>query len=436
MSGSVGKTFAKYVSFHVLGMLGFSCYILADTFFISMGLGADGLTALNLSIPPYSLLIGIALMIAMGGATEYAIRKARGEQQEAGRIFAHALGMAAVAGILFLLAGILGADWIARAMGSNPATYVMTKVYLRTFLCFAPAFFINYVLVNFVRNDGAPRRAMIAQLVSSLSNVVLDYVFILLFRWGMFGAAFATGLSPLISMAILAGHFCRVNNSLRPVRGRLTLGRVGGILFLGVPSFITEMASGLVIFVLNWIVLGLAGNAGVAAYGVVANIALVATTLFNGVAHGIQPMVSEFHAKGQLAAIRWTLGLAVGTVLTLAVVLYGSIFLWHAGMVAAFNSENNAALAEMAQRGLLLYFPGYFFAGLNVLAVSFLTSREHPAPAFCISILRGCVILIPLAFLLAALWQMDGVWLTFPAAELLTLLVTASILIGSKKWKK
>ena len=158
------KEFARYTSLNVLGMIGLSCYILADTFFISLGLGADGLAALNLAIPIYSFINGSGLMIGMGGGTRYSILKSQGNHREANRVFTNVLYLATVLAFLFVAAGLLFAGDIVRLFGGTGNVFTMSRTYLRVILLFAPAFLMNNVLLCFVRNDGAPQLSMAAML--------------------------------------------------------------------------------------------------------------------------------------------------------------------------------------------------------------------------------------------------------------------------------
>ena len=200
------QMFFKYASPGILGQVGISCYILADTFFVSRGTGATGLAALNIALPLYNLMNGLGLMIGVGSATHFTICRAQNQQEDADRTFTHAVWLGLATGLLFLLLGILAADPLARMLGADAETFPLTSVYLRTLLCFGPFFILNNVLLAFVRNDGGPSRAMCGMILGSLSNVVMDYIFIFPLGMGMFGAALATGVSPIISMLILSGH--------------------------------------------------------------------------------------------------------------------------------------------------------------------------------------------------------------------------------------
>ena len=217
-SSSMARPFARYVSFNVLGMVGVSVYILADTFFIANGVGSDGLAALNFSIVLYTVLQATGLMLGIGAATEFQVCSARGDRTGANRVFTTALVMAGCAAAVLLAVVEAFATPLASLLGADEATLPLTVTYLRTIFAFAPLFLLNNVLLPFVRNDGSPQLAMVAMLVGSFGNIALDALFIFGFGWGMFGAAFATGFAPLMSMAVLLIHFLRKRNTFRPVR--------------------------------------------------------------------------------------------------------------------------------------------------------------------------------------------------------------------------
>ena len=432
MKGTL-REFARYTSLNVLGMIALSCYILADTFFVSLGLGADGLTALNLAIPVYSFIHGSGLMIGMGGGIRYSILKSQGNHQEADRVFTNVLYLAAVLAALFVAAGLLFAGDLVRLFGGTGAVFTMCRTYLRVILLFAPAFLMNNVLLCFVRNDGAPQLAMAAMIGGSLSNVVLDWVFIFPCGMGIFGAVFATGLAPIISMGILSPHFFRKKNQFRPVPCKPQLRRTARILSSGVPSLVTEVSSGIVIIAFNGLIMGLEGNTGVAAYGVIANLSLVVIAIYTGIAQGIQPILSRSYGTGDRAGLTIILRCAMMTQVVVSLLIYGIVAAFAPQIAAVFNSEGSAALQAIAEQGLRLYFIACPFAGCNVVLSMYFTSTERPLPAHIISLLRGFFLILPLAFLLAWLGQMAGIWLAFPLTEFLVAALAASLYFHSKK---
>lgn len=415
------RSFAKYASLNVLGMLGLSCYILADTFFISQGMGAAGLAALNLAIPIYSLIHGSGLMAGIGGSIRFALAPDRAEKDRAFTCAALAAGLLAAA---FFTLGLTAAAPLAKLVGADEAVFAMTETYLRVILLFAPLFLLNNLLLAFVRNDGAPQRAMAAMLGGSFANILLDWLFIFPMGMGIFGAVLATGFAPAVSMAILAPFFIRRQNHFTFCRCKLSGKLLGQVLAAGLPSLIAELSSGIVMAVFNSVILGIAGNLGVASYGIAANIALVTVSLYGGIAQGAQPLLSRFCGEGDKGAARAILHGSLLTALLLAAALYAGIFFLAEPLAAVFNSGKDPALQQLAVRGLKLYFLSSCFAAFNINAAAGLAAAGKTFPAHLISLLRGFVLILPAAAILPLFWGMDGVWLALPAAEGLSFLVS------------
>ena len=211
-SRSVFPEFIRYVSLNVLGTAGLSCYILADTFFIARGLGAQGLAALNLALPVYSLINGIGLMTGIGGASWYSIQKSQKAKTGSDLVFTQSLLLLAVFSLIYLICGLFFSLPLAKLLGGEREVLSMTRVYLQLALLFAPFFLLNHLLLSFVRNDGAPHLAMAAMLGSSLSNIFLDYLFIFPLNMGIAGAVLATGLAPILGLLFLFPFFWKRKN--------------------------------------------------------------------------------------------------------------------------------------------------------------------------------------------------------------------------------
>ena len=421
------KQFFKYVSQNIFGLLGTSCYILADTYFIAQAAGTDGVTLLNLCLPIYNLIFAFGSMIGLGAATRYAILRAQGDAR-AQRYFSNAIFSVCILAVPFMLVGIFHPDGLLRLMGGDADIVALGMNYARIFLMFTPFFMCNYVVASFVRNDGDPSLAMVATLSGSLFNVVFDYIFIFPMGLGLPGAALATAISPILSIAVCSAHFIKKSNTITFVRKAPSVRLLVQSCQLGISGFVGELSSGVTTTVFNFLLLRLAGNVAVAAYGVVANFALVATAIFNGVAQGAQPLVSQCYGKNEMAGARKLLLLGCGTALGLAALLYGVVFGYTDALTALFNSENSALMAEFAHSGMRIYFVGYFFAGCNIVAAGYLGAVNRPAEASITSLCRGMVAIVVCSLVLSALFGMNGVWAAFPVSEAITLALTVFLL--------
>lgn len=428
----VEKKFIKYVSQNIFGMLGISAYILADTFFISRAGGAQGITALNLVLPIYSLIFAIGSMTGVGSATRFSILRARG-RQDADEYFFNAVVFALAISVIFVLAGAFFSENIVSILGGDPEIVAAGSAYTRIFMVFAPFFMLNYIFNAFVRNDGNPSLAMIATLSGSMFNIVMDYIFMFPLKMGMAGAALATGLSPVVGVAICSMHLFSRKSSVRIYIVRPSVKKLLQSWQLGISAFIGEMASGVTTIVFNFLILGLAGNNGVAAYGIVANVAIVATAIFNGVAQGSQPLFSDFYGKSDRESLLKVRNMAVGTAAVLAVFIIAVTGLLAGRIVNIFNSDGNQQMAVYAMKGMRLYFIGFLFAGFNIVGAGYLSATESAGWAFATSILRGFAAIIICALLLSVTLGMTGIWLAFAAAELITAIVMS---IAMKKLSK
>ena len=330
---------------------------------------------------------------------------------------------------------LLAADPITALVGANAEVYDMTRTYLQVILLFSPMFMINNLLGAMIRNDGNTSLAMTAMLSGCLFNIVFDYIFVFPMGLGLFGAVLATAVAPIISILILLQHFVKKKNQFRLIRVRPDVRLVASAAGLGVPSLVTEVSSGLVIAVFNLLILGLAGNVGVAAYGVVANISIVVIAIYNGIAQGVQPLFEAvtLGAASQKRIMHRFLSLAMMLTVILAMVIYVGIY-WNADVIAMiFNSGREMDLQRIAVEGLKVYFTACPFVGANILLAIYFAATDQAAPAQMISLLRGLIVIIPLAFIMANVTGLTGVWMTFPLTELVVCVVAYGLY---KKMKK
>lgn len=417
------KQFAKYVSQNVLGMVGISLYILADTYFISLSVGAKGIAALNLVLPVYNIIFAIGQMIGTGSAIRFVIDTKRNSEYGQ-KYFFNALFWGTVAGLIFSAAGIFFPDRVISLMGGDAEIVAVGTGYTRIFMSFAPFFIWNNICNAFVRNDGAPSVAMAATLSSSLFNIAADYIFMFPMKMGMEGAALATAISPIIGVLVCCIHLASKKSSVKLVFSLPSIKKLAGSCRLGVSAFVGEISSGVTTAVFNGLILSAAGNIGVAAYGVIANCSLVAAAIFNGIAQGSQPIASKLYGEGSHKEIIKVIKMAAVTALSVSVLLVAAAFLFTKTIAGIFNSEHDPVLAAYAENGIRLYFLGFIFAGINITGAGILSAVEAANGAFAVSVSRGFIAIVICALAMSAIWGLNGVWLSFAAAELITFVIT------------
>lgn len=420
---SVKKDFWKYISFGIFGMLGSSGTILADTFFVSDCLGSDGLAALNIAISIFGLINGTGLMLGVGGATRYSIYKSQKRNREADQTFTLAFCCAIGIGVCFLMVGLYGAARIARFLGADTDLLSLCTVYLRTVLCFSPCFILNHLFMTFIRNDGSPKLSMSIMITGSIANIVLDYSFMYLLNMGIFGAALATGLAPVIGLAIASIHFFTKRNGFHFELVKPDLSKLKRILEPGLSSFMNEFSSSIVLLVFNLLILKFAGNIGVAAYGIVANLALIVLAIFTGISQGIQPLLSRAFGKGNSSEVLFLYQKARFLAFLTGLCVLCAAYLFSPALVFIFNSENHTGLQQLAEEGIKYYFTGFLFIGYNYVTTSLFSTTDQTGAAFVLSVFRGCVGIVAAAYLFSEFWGMKGIWLAFPFVEVVTMIV-------------
>ena len=416
------KKLRGYLFPNMLAMLGISLYIIVDTYFIATYAGTDGITALNLIIPVFSLIFAIGGMLGNGAATAFSLEKSTPNGNAEG-YFSVAVITDLLVSIPLVILGLFFPEQVIGFLGADAEITQVGKSYISVVLICTPLYLVNSSCTAFVRNDGAPNVAMAATLASSFFNVVFDYILIFLLDWGMFGAALATGLSPLISMIIMLWHFLSKKNT---IRFHLLIPKVKMIVRscrLGVGYFVGEIAGGVTGFVFNTILLSLSGNVAVAAYGIVCNVAVIGTAVFSGVAQGLQPMASEAQGSGDIEGRKAICKYAIKVALWIAVGLVSGLVLFAPQVVALFNSEKNMEMAALAVPNLQLYVLGFLPAAINIALCGYLGAVGRDRLCGALSVCRGIVAIVFFAVVLSRVAGLVGVWIAYPVTEVFTLLV-------------
>lgn len=417
------KDFLRYVLLNVFSMLGISVYVLCDTYFIANGIGTNALSGLNLVLPYFSLITALGLMIGMGTATRFSILCGAKRQEEAAYILIHGLFLAVIFSLIVSACGYIYTDKICLAMGADEILFSYAKDYIGTIFLFSWAIIINNLAVCITRATGHPRLAMIAALVGSGSNLLMDVLFIYGLKMGNYGAALASGVSPLFGLALQIYYFAAIEKKYEFKPCKIKLRKLIDICCLGFPSFITEVATGFVMACFNFAILRLAGNIGIAAYSIIANVAIVVGAMFTGVAQGIQPLISFNYGARNYCAVKQVSHYAYVTIAAMSVFEYILFYACSTDIINAFNKDNNLELISMADIGIKVYFTSLIFMGANIVMTSILSSTAKPGRSFILSICRAGVIVIPVLLLLSKYFGITGVWATIPVAEFLTLLL-------------
>lgn len=431
LEDDIKKLFIKYVSTSVLGMITVSLYILFDTIFIGRGIGKEGLTALNISLPIYNLIYGTGMLVGVGGATAMSISRGAGDEKKAQKFFKSALTLGVIMGLSYSLLGTIFLEKISLALGASQESLPLVKEYLGVIILFTPFFLMVQNLSALVRNDKGYKRAMFAAIAGGLTNLIFDYLFIYPLNMGMRGAAIATAMSAMVSVTILLAHF-KKDNVLKLGFTTLHLSTLKRILNIGLAGFIIEISAGLAIFLFNKELLGTIGEIGVASYSIIANCAIMCVAIITGIAQGIQPIISINYGalKNHRVNISKKMGIISG-------VLIGGFFLVLGLLIpetiaSAFTKEKGEMLT-MTVEGIKLYFIAFPFMGITVIMGAYFQAIERSKYSTLISLFRGVIFIGILLKVLPLIFGTNGIWLTVPFSEVLALGLIALILVIEKK---
>ena len=414
------KVFFHYLVPAVCSTLVTSVYLLVDTLIIGQGVGALGISALNIFMPFFLLFNGIGLLFGIGSGILISSEDGMGNKKKANQYFA--TGFVSILSIAI----ILGLIWnyylqpLCVILGANSDTIDLVLEYGKCIMAFAPVFMMSNYFAPIVRNMKNPKLVMCAVLTGSVLNVILDYVFVFPMDMGMFGAAAATVIGSLTTLLVLSTHFIKKQNRVKINKETISLNLLAPIFKCGFSSLIMEVASGFVIFIFNIQILKYIGNNGIVVYGIISNCVLVGLALFNGVAQAAQPIIATNFGAGLNTRVKKVLKYALITTTIIGVSLFAVVFLFTGQIIKVFVQANSEILS-VGIPALRLYLSAFCIMNINILISSYFQSVGKEKVAIYISIIRGFLLNIVLAFLLPSVLPSTVLWVVVPVNELITL---------------
>jgi len=427
----VRKVFFSYLIPSVSATFVTSIYILADTVMIGHGIGAVGIAALNILLPLYNTFFGVGMMCGVGGSVLFGVRKGQGNLREAREYFTMGLLMMLFISILASLVGNLFFRPLLSFLGMTSSMEAHTVPYARILVTAAPMFALSSFLQVFVRNDDAPKLSMTGVIAGGVTNVILDYVYIFIMKWGMAGAVLATVTGTTLTVLILCTHFFSKENNLKLVKN-ISFRKMGEILGNGMSSFILEVSNGVVTLLFNRQLLFYIGDIGVVVYGIISNTACVVISVSNGIAQTVQPILSANFGAGKRGRVLEARRLGLIAALSAGVVFAGSGYLFPVQLSHLFL-EPTEEILRMAVPAIHLYFASFLIGEWNILYGTYFQSVVRPGLSLLITLLRGVILNSILVFLLPALFGVDGIWITVTVSEFITALVTTYLIRRERK---
>ena len=409
---SLRNDFARFVSATTASLMVFSLYSVVDGLMVARGVGEYAMSAVNLALPFTNLLFSIAVLAAVGASTIIAIYLAQGKKQEADELLSQNLTVLVILGVTLTAAVMIFVEPIAKLLGANEITLEYTKDYLLGLAPFSAFFLISYNLEILIKTDGFPNVALLTVITGCLANCVMDYVAIFHLNMGVHGAALATGLSQLITSVIYIIHFIDGRSTFRIRKFRFDIKIYKRLIPIGFADGVTELCTGLMMFLFNRTVLRYIGNDGVVTYTIIAYVNTVIINLMMGVSQGSQPLISFYYGEGRHDKCRKLLRYGLRTIMVMSAAVLISLNVFTEPIVRIFLKDCPEHLVSYSMQAFRHYSLCYTMLGFNMLIAGFMTALERPTQAICISIGRGLIIqslsLIALSLILGA----DGIWYT------------------------
>ena len=428
----VSKSFYQYLWPALTGMVIKSLFIMGDAWFVGQGVGADGLGAIALTIPAFSIFTAIAMMVGIGGAALMSIEVGKGNLKSGQTLFNQSMLITAVFSTVTVSTALYWLDEIIALMGASGYMAELTHDYLSVMLQFFVLYSLAWVMSCFVRNDTNPKLATYAMSIGAVVNLVLDYFFVLEWGWGMKGAAYGTAIAQGVIACILLTHFVRKQGTLNLSLTGIGFNKLPSILKIGTPTFFIEVTAAMTILLFNYVLLDQFGESHIIAYGLTANIGVFALFVMVGIAQACQPIISFNHGANQPKRIDdiFMLGLksAVGSGLAFMLI----VFLF-APEIAALYLGESSDLIELSATALTFFFFGVPLMGVNLVIANLFQATAQPKQATLISLGRGFVFVALGILVLPKLFPEQGIWASILFAETLTAVCSFSMLRSYKK---
>ena len=427
------KRLLRFVISPVLMMIFTSLYSIVDGFFVSNYVGKTPFAAVNLIMPVMMGIGTVGFMIGTGGSAIVSKTLGEGKRELAQRYFSMLVYTAIILGGLLSAAGFIFIRPISEALGATGELLDHCIVYGRILFLSMTAFILQSVFHSFFIAAEKPGLSLRVSLAAGLTNIVLDYVFIAVFRWGIAGAAIATAIGEVIGGVVPILYFSRKNNSLL----RLTRTRFDGRVLLktcanGASEMVTNLSMSIVNILYNFQLMKLAGEDGVAAYGVIMYVNFIFMAIFLGYSIGSAPIVSYHYGAQNHAELKNLFKKSLLLVFGAGIILTVLAEVFSGPLVGIFVSYD-AGLFEMTRHGFRLYALAFLMMGINVWGSAFFTALNNGAVSAAISFLRTLVFQIAAVLVLPLLLGVSGIWLAVVVAEALALAVTIFFLATKKK---
>lgn len=429
---SISKLLIRFSLPATAGMLVMATYNIVDTIFVGM-LGSQAIAALSIAFPFQMLLGALGVGTGVGAASLISRSLGAGQKDVATRAVGQVITLSAIYGLLIALVGFLYLEPLLVIFGATPDIIGLTGEYVLVITSGSVMFFLIMSLNNVIRGEGNPRLSMYVMIISAVTNIILDPIFIFTFGMGVRGAAIATVLAKIVGVAIMLRYVTSGQGVIKINLACLkpNLETIRKIYIIGLPAMVLQISTNLSLVIANNI-LAAYGHLAIASLGLIFRLFMFALMPVIGISQGLMPIIGFNFGAGKLDRIREALikGVALSTVVvTFFGILY---FTWPAFFLGIFSREAELiALGSRALRIMVIMFP---VIGAQVVFSTYFQAAGKGIPSLVLSILREVIIFVPLLMVFSRIYGLDGVWISRPVSDLIAFLVT--YLLISRELKK
>ena len=414
----------KYALPTILSNLFMNIYSIVDQLFVSNLLGTDALSAVSIAWPLLSITLAVGVMISTGGCALVSNQMGAGDNEKARENFSFFTLFSVVVSAVFCVAGIIFREPILYAMGADDALYPLCEAYAIPIFMLIPFGMVSMVLQMFFVAAGKPSLGFWLSIAGGVTNMVLDYVLIAVIPLGIAGAAYASAAGYILQSVIaVAFFFTNRKGTLYFVRPRFNGKALAKACSNGMSEMVGMLAVTVTMIAMNVILMRLVGSDGVAAAAVILSAQTILSASYGGYIYGISPVVSYHYGAANYDELRKLYRVALKTIAVMSVITFILAFPL-AKPIARLFADGSAAVTEMSVRGIFIFAAAFLMMGFNLFASGFFTALNDGKTSAILSLFRTLIFLMLPLLILPELLGVDGVWLSMPAAEVLSILLS------------
>lgn len=430
---SLKKQFFKDLVPSVTAMWIFSLYTMIDGIFVSRGVGETALAAVNIAMPFVNFIFAISMLFSTGASTIISIYIGKNNIKKANEIFSFNLFCMLTISLLITLLCLLNIDRISLFLGATENTFDLVKDYLKIIISFNVFFIISYCLEVLTKADGYPYLAIVGMIISALTNIILDFLFVIILDFGIKGAAYATIISQGVSFIFFLSHFMSKKSKLTLTKFEFKVKYLKRILSIGFPDAITELTSGIVILLFNQTILRYIGESGIVTYSIICYVGTLVIMTMIAITQGMQPLCSYYYGKEEFKTIKKLIKMGLKAVSISSIAIFIICIVFAKEIVYIFIKDSSSPLFTYSISAFRLFSSSFLVLGFNVLVSGYFASIEEAFKATIISISRGLIFISLALFSLSFYFGDTGIWIATLISELICLLLSSYLLLKRNK---